>query len=35
MKKTKEELLEEQNELLRELVAGVKEITEGKVEPFP
>ena len=34
MKKTEKQLLEEQNELLKGLVEGIKQIKEGKTSPF-
>ena len=33
-RKTKEELLAEQNELLKRLVANLEDIKDGKVKPF-
>jgi len=34
MTKTEKQLLEDQNELLKALVTGIKEIQEGKTKPF-
>jgi hypothetical protein len=34
MRKTEKQLLEEQNQLLKALVTGIKEIQEGKTTPF-
>ena len=34
VKKTKEELIQEQNELLRELIAGIEDVRQGRVKPF-
>lgn len=30
----KEELIEEQNELLRELIQGIEDIKHGRIKPF-
>ncbi len=34
MRKTKEQLLKEQNELLRQLVSSLEDIKHGRVKPF-
>lgn len=34
MRKTKEELLEEQNELIKELIISLEDVKAGRVKPF-
>lgn len=34
MRKTKEQLLEEQNDLIRQLVASLEDVKAGKIKPF-
>lgn len=34
MKKNKEELLQEQNELIKQLVTSLEDIKEGRIKPF-
>jgi hypothetical protein len=34
MKKNKEELLQEQNELIKQLVASLEDIKAGRIKPF-
>lgn len=34
MKKTKKQLLEEQNELLKEFVIAFEDVKEGRIKPF-